>query len=182
MYNIFRGMTTNIFLILILNNSCLINIFCYRNMEVFMIKSRFPHYAPVNLSKIPSTQVPQNVAEVLELNRQLNSSVTPANRISTKDETMNSNYTLYPSNDMLAENTTLLWNNSALFNLTNNSDYNFDYDYQTLNVSVNPDDETWALCNEWSAAQHNLFQTANLFFAAAFLVPMSFKQSVLLVR
>lgn len=146
-----------------------------------MIKSRFQHYAhPSNLSKIQTTQVPQNVAEVLALNRQLNS--TPTNRISTKNETMNDNYTLYTSDDMLAENTTMLWNNSALFNLTNSTDYNFDYDYQTLNTSVSPEDETWALCNEWTAAQHNLFQTANLFFAAAFLVPMSFKQSVLLVR
>lgn len=152
-------------------------------MEVFMIKSRFQQYVhPANLSKIQTTQVPQNVAEVLALNRQLNSTVTPTNRISTKEETMNNNYTLYTPNDMLAENTTLLWNNSALFNLTNSSDYNFDYDYQSSNNSINPDDETWSLCNEWTAAQHNLFQTANLFFAAAFLVPMSFKQSVLLVR
>ncbi|GLH03039.1 Blood vessel epicardial substance [Gryllus bimaculatus] len=37
-------------------------------------------------------------------------------------------------------------------------------------------------CLEWEAAQHNLFQTANLFFAAAFLVPRSFKQSLLLLR
>ncbi|XP_067011153.2 popeye domain-containing protein 2-like [Anabrus simplex] len=37
-------------------------------------------------------------------------------------------------------------------------------------------------CLEWEAAQHNLFQTANIFFAAAFLVPRSFKQSLLLLR
>ncbi|KAJ9591756.1 hypothetical protein L9F63_001692 [Diploptera punctata] len=37
-------------------------------------------------------------------------------------------------------------------------------------------------CVEWEAAQHNLFQTANLFFAAAFIVPRSFKQSLLLLR
>ncbi|XP_049768100.1 blood vessel epicardial substance-like [Schistocerca cancellata] len=37
-------------------------------------------------------------------------------------------------------------------------------------------------CLEWEAAQHNLFQTANLFFAAAFLVPRSFKQSLLVLR
>ncbi|XP_048520992.1 blood vessel epicardial substance-A isoform X2 [Dendroctonus ponderosae] len=38
------------------------------------------------------------------------------------------------------------------------------------------------MCKEWTPAQHSLFQTANFFFAAAFLVPGSFKQSVLLVR
>jgi hypothetical protein len=37
-------------------------------------------------------------------------------------------------------------------------------------------------CVEWEAAQHSLFQTANLFFAAAFIVPRSFKQSLLLLR
>ncbi|XP_050447401.1 blood vessel epicardial substance-like [Cataglyphis hispanica] len=37
-------------------------------------------------------------------------------------------------------------------------------------------------CDEWEAAQHKLFQAANLFFAAAFLVPRSFKASVLALR
>ncbi|XP_063219900.1 popeye domain-containing protein 3-like isoform X2 [Bacillus rossius redtenbacheri] len=37
-------------------------------------------------------------------------------------------------------------------------------------------------CEEWEAAQHNLFQTANIFFAAAFLVPRNFRQSLLLLR
>ena len=37
-------------------------------------------------------------------------------------------------------------------------------------------------CGEWEPAQHNLFQLSNLFFAAAFLVPRSYKQSVLLLR
>jgi hypothetical protein len=53
------------------------------------------------------------------------------------------------------------------------------------NVSVATDlipDEGDASCVEWEAAQHNLFQTANLFFAAAFIVPRSFKQSLLLLR
>lgn len=43
-------------------------------------------------------------------------------------------------------------------------------------------DEGDVSCVEWEAAQHNLFQTANLFFAAAFIVPRSFKQSLLLLR
>ena len=37
-------------------------------------------------------------------------------------------------------------------------------------------------CEQWEAAQHNLFQMANMFFAAAFLVPKSFTQSLLLLR
>ncbi|XP_011300277.1 blood vessel epicardial substance-like [Fopius arisanus] len=37
-------------------------------------------------------------------------------------------------------------------------------------------------CDEWESAQHKLFQAANLFFAAAFLVPRSFKASVLALR
>ncbi|XP_066593938.1 blood vessel epicardial substance-B-like [Prorops nasuta] len=37
-------------------------------------------------------------------------------------------------------------------------------------------------CDEWEAAQHKLFQAANLFFAAAFIVPRSFKASVLALR
>ena len=43
-------------------------------------------------------------------------------------------------------------------------------------------DEGDVSCVEWEAAQHSLFQTANLFFAAAFIVPRSFKQSLLLLR
>ncbi|CAB3377214.1 Hypothetical predicted protein [Cloeon dipterum] len=38
------------------------------------------------------------------------------------------------------------------------------------------------LCSDWEPAQHNLFQAANLFFAVAFLVPRSFKQSILVLR
>ncbi|KAK0180117.1 hypothetical protein PV327_005791 [Microctonus hyperodae] len=37
-------------------------------------------------------------------------------------------------------------------------------------------------CDEWEAAQHKLFQAANLFFTAAFLIPRSFKASVLALR
>ncbi|XP_044268786.1 uncharacterized protein LOC123013967 [Tribolium madens] len=75
----------------------------------------------------------------------------------------------------LPENTT--W--GEFYNLTNTSDY--DYEFQTFN-STGPESTSWALCKEWTPAQHPLFQTANFFFAAAFLVPGSFKQSVLIVR
>ncbi|XP_057665400.1 blood vessel epicardial substance-B-like [Diorhabda carinulata] len=71
------------------------------------------------------------------------------------------------------------WNQSDFFhNLTNNSE--LEYDYQMVNSTGKND--LWSSCKEWTPAQHNLFQTANFFFAAAFLVPGSFKQSVLLVR
>ena len=49
-------------------------------------------------------------------------------------------------------------------------------------TSYIPGDGEAKYCVEWEAAQHNLFQTANLFFAAAFIVPRSFKQSLLLLR
>ncbi|KAF7268005.1 hypothetical protein GWI33_018806 [Rhynchophorus ferrugineus] len=71
------------------------------------------------------------------------------------------------------------WNSSDFYyNVSNSSD--LDYDYQMMNGTI--DDSTWSMCKEWTPAQHSLFQTANFFFAAAFLVPGSFKQSVLLVR
>ncbi|KAJ8966697.1 hypothetical protein NQ314_003347 [Rhamnusium bicolor] len=81
-----------------------------------------------------------------------------------------------PNYTYLAEgNLTYLNNSDYFYNLTNSSE--FDYDYQMFNGTA--DDES---CKEWTPAQRNLFQTANFFFAAAFLVPGSFKQSVLLVR
>ncbi|XP_014247127.1 blood vessel epicardial substance-like isoform X1 [Cimex lectularius] len=38
------------------------------------------------------------------------------------------------------------------------------------------------ICGEWEPAQHNLFQLSNLFFAAAFLVPRSYKQGIIILR
>lgn len=95
---------------------------------------------------------------------------------------VNNNYTVY--NNFLKDNSTtinVMWNSSDV-NLLNASNTDFDYDYHMLNSTMVTTKESWALCKEWTAAQHNLFQTANFFFAAAFLVPCSFKQSVLLVR
>ncbi|XP_050306885.1 blood vessel epicardial substance-B-like [Anthonomus grandis grandis] len=72
-----------------------------------------------------------------------------------------------------------IWNTSDFYyNVSNSTE--LDYDYQMMNGTI--DDASWATCKEWTPAQHSLFQTANFFFAAAFLVPGSFKQSVLLVR
>lgn len=89
---------------------------------------------------------------------------------------------LQPKNfTLLPENITWSTTTSDLYNMTaNTSDY--DYDFQMFNSSGSIEAESWALCKEWTPAQHPLFQTANFFFAAAFLVPGSFKQSVLIVR
>ncbi|CAG9840106.1 unnamed protein product [Diabrotica balteata] len=91
-----------------------------------------------------------------------------------------SNFTdIKPNFTYTTETNMSYWNQSDFFhNLTNNSE--LEYDYQTLNSTAKED--LWTSCKEWTPAQHNLFQTANFFFAAAFLVPGSFKQSVLLVR
>lgn len=80
------------------------------------------------------------------------------------------------------DTTTTRFNNSDYFyNWTNSSDIDtFDYNYRHYNRTI--DDDSWGMCKEWNPAQHDLFQTANFFFAAAFLVPGSFKQSVLVVR
>ncbi|KAG5873853.1 hypothetical protein JTB14_019529 [Gonioctena quinquepunctata] len=80
----------------------------------------------------------------------------------------------------LADVNITYWNQSDFFHNTTNSS-EFEYDYQVLNVTAS-EDESWSTCKEWTPAQHTLFQAANFFFAAAFLVPGSFKQSVLLVR
>lgn len=80
------------------------------------------------------------------------------------------------------DSTTTRFNNSDYFyNSTNNSDIDvFDYNYRKVNGTF--EDDSWGMCKDWNPAQHDLFQTANFFFAAAFLVPGSFKQSVLVVR
>nr|CAI5829403.1 unnamed protein product [Callosobruchus analis] len=72
------------------------------------------------------------------------------------------------------------WNSSDYFYTTTNAP-ELEYDYQILNETTGEGSWTGS-CKEWTPAQHNLFQTANFFFAAAFLVPGSFKQSILIVR
>ncbi|XP_043275255.1 blood vessel epicardial substance-like [Venturia canescens] len=61
-----------------------------------------------------------------------------------------------------------VWNGTETSNVT-----------ERLNATVLP---PGGYCDEWESAQHKLFQAANLFFAAAFLVPRSFKASVLALR
>ncbi|CAH0557305.1 unnamed protein product [Brassicogethes aeneus] len=72
------------------------------------------------------------------------------------------------------------WNSSDFFTNIGNSTES-DYDYQMYN-GTSVETSTWAQCKEWTPAQHTLFQTAHFFFAAAFLIPGSFKQSILIVR
>ncbi|XP_071875914.1 popeye domain-containing protein 1-like isoform X2 [Bombus fervidus] len=62
-----------------------------------------------------------------------------------------------------------VWNSTEASNVT-----------ERLNTTVLSSEAGY--CDEWEAAQHKLFQAANLFFAAAFLVPRSFKASVLALR
>ncbi|XP_066908335.1 blood vessel epicardial substance [Halyomorpha halys] len=38
------------------------------------------------------------------------------------------------------------------------------------------------VCGKWEPAQHNLFQLSNLFFAAAFLIPRSYKPGIFILR
>ncbi|XP_043467744.1 blood vessel epicardial substance-like isoform X2 [Leptopilina heterotoma] len=61
-----------------------------------------------------------------------------------------------------------VWNSTEASNIT-----------ERLNVTIL---STESYCDEWESAQHKLFQAANLFFAAAFLVPRSFKASILALR
>ncbi|KAI4466243.1 popeye domain containing protein [Holotrichia oblita] len=139
-------------------------------MEFFMIQSR-AHLPQATTGK------PRALT-----NASLTKSTKKPATMTTEDQfdslsNITANYTL-----LLEDQNYTQWNNSdLLFNATNGSYYSVDYDYQTLNASVPTTSETWT-CKEWTPAQHTLFQTANFFFAAAFLVPGSFKQSVLLVR
>jgi hypothetical protein len=80
--------------------------------------------------------------------------------------------------------TEAFWNSSSSPTLSSlvSSDISLanDTNVSAVTTLIPGDDD--ASCVEWEAAQHNLFQTANLFFAAAFIVPRSFKQSLLLLR
>lgn len=84
-------------------------------------------------------------------------------------------------------NSLLLWNagganDSLNFTLDSTADFMGTGGSNITLSDMPPSATTWSSCLEWSAAQHNLFQIANLLFAAAFCCPPSFKQSVLVVR
>ncbi|KAK6641510.1 hypothetical protein RUM44_013222 [Polyplax serrata] len=69
----------------------------------------------------------------------------------------------------------ITWNDTTVTNLKNK-------------IWINDSTSLWntsavsTTCEVWEVAQHNLFQTANMFMAAAFIVPKNFKQNILLVR
>lgn len=71
--------------------------------------------------------------------------------------------------------------NASLYNGTTWSTiYSTTWDNGT--DSLNATYPTPKFCDVWEEAQHNLFQTANMFLAAAFIVPKNFKQNILIVR
>lgn len=72
------------------------------------------------------------------------------------------------------------WNDSYL-NSTNVTGYNVS-DSELSNANNSSVQYGFWFCAKWVDAQQDLFQAANLCLAAAFLVPKSFKQSILLVR
>ncbi|XP_077267794.1 popeye domain-containing protein 1-like isoform X1 [Temnothorax americanus] len=61
-----------------------------------------------------------------------------------------------------------VWNGTEVSNVT-----------ERLNATVL---SPGGYCDKWDPVQHKLFQLANLIFAAAFLVPRSFKSSILALR
>lgn len=74
------------------------------------------------------------------------------------------------------------WNSSYSGNGTiNATNYNIS-DYELINVNSTGLSHGFWFCAKWVDAQQDLFQAANLCFAIAFLVPKSFKQSILIVR
>lgn len=136
-------------------------------MEISVIQARLHH-------ETRSSLVRTNASDVPKFPKDLN--------MSTSTEFMRSFSRLdgFRRNLTFSTDPTSTWNSSEIFyNQTNSSDY--DFESQFFNATRASDKQPWA-CTDWNPAQHSLFQTANFFFAAAFLVPGSFKQSVLLVR
>lgn len=143
-------------------------------METLMIQSR-NHFTQPNISKVLYSVVSSTKTPETKMSSNSNKS--------HKFDTLNSSYEVYPNNLLSDNANSSIWNSSDFLNITtNNSDFLTDYDYQMLNSTIQATSDSWSTCKEWTAAQHNLFQAANFFFAAAFLVPSRFKQSVLLVR
>lgn len=76
----------------------------------------------------------------------------------------------------------LSWNGSYFTsNGTNYTALNIS-DFELLNVNNSSVQYGFWFCAKWVEAQQDLFQAANLCFAVAFLIPKSFKQSILIVR
>lgn len=80
----------------------------------------------------------------------------------------------------------MAWSNGSYLggygaNSTNYTAYNAS-DFELLNVNGTSTPYGYWFCAKWVEAQQDLFQAANLCFAVAFLIPKSFKQSILCVR
>lgn len=146
-------------------------------MEILMIQSR--SHIPQLVTR---NRTNKSTTTIIKMNGTAASTTTGPRdvNVTTKFDPLN-NGSLYNFTYYVDTNSTFYWNQSD-FNMTNNTDL-FDNDYQMFNNNLTSTVEPWSgFCKDWTPAQHNLFQTANFFFAAAFLVPGSFKQSVLLVR
>ncbi|KAK5646074.1 hypothetical protein RI129_004538 [Pyrocoelia pectoralis] len=136
-------------------------------MEILMIQSR-SHFTKPNISKVFNSIVSSTKASPTKMRS------SDTNK--TKFTTLSSEYTTY-SNTLLDNNSTI-WNSTDIYSVTNSTDFLTDYDYQMLNSTIPTTADSWTSCKEWSSAQHSLFQAANFFFAAGFLIPNRFKQSI----
>ncbi|XP_017773183.1 PREDICTED: blood vessel epicardial substance-B-like [Nicrophorus vespilloides] len=137
-------------------------------METFMIQSASHMPQRQNISKAKRAKV--------------SGRMNATNLTAEVQQDAAENYTsLYASGLLFDPNGTMPWNGSDLFNITNSTDLDYDYQMVSNGTDIVPG-EIWSFCKDWTPTQHNLYQTANFLLAAAFLIPGSFKQSVLLVR
>lgn len=154
-------------------------------MEILVLQSRthniMSHQHPQHNNTIVSqTNFTTELSPSVK-SKTMSVAATPASAFNVNTTTLK-----FSRNNYSYENTTIStisWNNSVYNNsLTNASDYDYDFQMFINGTADGGGASSWTLCKDWTPAQHPLFQTANFFFAAAFLVPGSFKQSVLIVR
>lgn len=155
-------------------------------METFMIQSMSHMPLRPNISQKAANQRYEPTAKSTKSNKSTKPARMNATSMSlgnlSEPQDLNFSTSLYSGLLYDPANSSLLWNGDFLNSTGGNSTFgDFDYDYQTVNATDLPV-EAWEFCKDWSPAQHNLYQTANFLLAAAFLIPGSFKQSVLLVR
>lgn len=101
-----------------------------------------------------------------------NEKITHKKKVSKMDENLTTNGSSF---DLLSwtENTTFY--NSTTWSPIYSTTWDNETDKNTTYRAAK-------FCDVWEEAQHNLFQTANMFLAAAFIVPKNFKQNILIVR
>ncbi|XP_077294217.1 uncharacterized protein LOC143916840 [Arctopsyche grandis] len=116
----------------------------------------------------------------------------PANATTTTPTTPTDASTLYadnttgeylPSYWSEGDEPLAAWNGSYLGGNSTNltTPYNFS-DFELLNATNTSVPYGFWFCAKWVDAQQDLFQAANICFAVAFLIPKSFKQSILFMR